>query len=292
MEFEVEHRMVGLLMSCPCFFVSDLHGSYRCFQSLWAATAIERPKAIFLGGDLLPGINALKFVHETIEADVLNLQQTLKGDFPSIFIIPGNDDAAKDFDAFDRGEELGLWRRIHKLRASIPGFSIFGYGCVPPTPFMLKDWERYDVSRFTDPGSVPPEEGHRTVPVDSDEIQFGTIAGDLEALAGEEDLTNSVWLFHSPPYQTCLDRAALDGRSIDHVPFDVHIGSIAIRRFIENRQPLLTLHGHVHESTRMTGQWREKTGRTWSFSAAHDGPELALVKFELDHLEDATRQLV
>lgn len=279
-------------MNYSCFFVSDLHGSNRRFQSLWAAAAVERPKAIFLGGDLLPGINAYQFVHETIEPDVLDLQQRLESDFPSIFLIPGNDDAATDFDSFDRGENLGLWRKIHSRHHRFQGHSVFGYGCVPPTPFMLKDWERYDVSRFTDPGSLSPEEGHRTTPVDSDEIQFGTIAGDLDSLAGEEDLTNSVWLFHSPPYQTCLDRAALDGRSIDHVPFDVHIGSIAIQRFIEDRQPLVTLHGHVHESTRLTGQWREKTGRTWSFSAAHDGPELALVKFELDHLENATRQLV
>jgi len=35
------------------------------------------------------------------------------------------------------------------------------------------------------------------------------------------------------------------------------VGSIAVRRFIEERQPLLTLHGHIHESARLTGDWRE-----------------------------------
>jgi len=40
-------------------------------------------------------------------------------------------------------------------------------------------------------------------------------------------------VLHSPPYDTGLDRAALDGRSVDHAPLDVHVGSIAIRRFIE-----------------------------------------------------------
>jgi Icc-related predicted phosphoesterase len=58
------------------------------------------------------------------------------------------------------------------------------------------------------------------------------------------------------------------------------------------RQPLLTLHGHVHESARLTHSWRDRIGRTHLFSAAHDGPELALVRFELDDLEGATRELL
>ncbi len=279
-------------MSCPCFFVSDLHGSHRRYQSLWTAAAAERPKAIFLGGDLLPGINALKFIHETIEADARDLQQKLGPAFPRILLIPGNDDSAADFANFGHGEKLGLWRIIHNRQDHISGHLIFGYGNVPPTPFMLKDWERYDVSRYVDPGSLSPEEGHRTVPANADEIRFGTIAGDLECLAGNEDLAASVWLFHSPPYQTDLDRAALDGRSIDHVPLDVNIGSIAIRRFIEAHQPLVTLHGHVHESARLTGHWREQLGSTWMLSGAHDGPKLALVRVDLDQPEGATRQLL
>ena len=157
---------------------------------------------------------------------------------------------------------------------------------------MLKDWERYDVSRFTDPGCISPEKGQRTVEVDPDEIRFGTIAADLERLAGDRDLADAICLFHSPPYRTDLDRAALDGKSVDHVPLDVHVGSIAIQRFIEERQPALTLHGHIHEAPRLTGSWRQKIGRTHAFTAAHDGPELALVRFELDDLENATRELI
>jgi Icc-related predicted phosphoesterase len=99
-------------------------------------------------------------------------------------------------------------------------------------------------------------------------------------------------LFHAPPYRTDLDRAALDGHTFEHVPLDVHIGSIAIRRFIEERQPLVTLHGHVHESARITGSWRQRIGRTWCFSAAHDGPELALVRFDLEDPGAATRELI
>jgi Icc-related predicted phosphoesterase len=163
---------------------------------------------------------------------------------------------------------------------------------VPPTPFALKDWERWDVSRHLEPGCVTLEEGLRTVAADPSEVRYGTIVRDLAALTGEEDLARAVMLFHAPPYRTDLDRAALDGRTFEHVPLDVHIGSIAIRRFIEDRQPLVTLHGHVHESARITGSWRERIGRTWCFSAAHDGPELALVRFDLEDPASATRELI
>jgi Icc-related predicted phosphoesterase len=128
--------------------------------------------------------------------------------------------------------------------------------------------------------------------VEGREVRYGTILEDLEQLAGDADLSRAVFLFHSPPYETKLDRAALDGRKVDHVPVDVHVGSIAIRRFIESRQPLVTLHGHVHESARLTGEWRDVLGGTHMFGAAHDGPELALVRFDTDTLDGATRELL
>jgi len=79
---------------------------------------------------------------------------------------------------------------------------------------------------------------------------------------------------------------------VDHTPLDVHTGSIAIRRFIEEKEPLITLHGHIHESARLTGSWQDKMGRTVCYSAAHDGPELAVVKFDPAAPEEAERLLI
>jgi len=164
--------------------------------------------------------------------------------------------------------------------------------CVPPTPFTLKDWERYDVSHFVDPGAMAPEEGRLTAAVSEQEILDHTIQDDLEKLSDGDSLDRAIFLFHAPPYQTGLDRAALDDRSVEHVPLDIHVGSIAIQRFIRDRQPLVTLHGHVHESARLTGTWHEKIGRTYAFSAAHDGPELALVCFDPANPGNAIRRLL
>jgi Icc-related predicted phosphoesterase len=209
-----------------------------------------------------------------------------------VFIILGNDDGAKDEDAFIKAESLGIWEYVHNRKVMFGEYSVFGYAYVPPTPFMLKDWERYDVSRFTDPGCVPPEEGVHSMPMKKHEIIYSTIQKDLERLTENEDVSSSIFLFHSPPYQTMLDRAALDGKSYNYAPLDVNVGSIAIKNFIEKRQPLLTLHGHVHESARITGKWHEKIGKTLALSAAHDDDRLALVIFDPNEPGKAIRELL
>ena len=169
---------------------------------------------------------------------------------------------------------------------------MYGYSCVPPSPFLNKDWERYDVSRYVDPGCVSPEEGYRSFPISEVEVRYATIEKDLNLLTGKDDLSDAIMLFHAPPYNTALDRAALDGKMVEHVPLDVHVGSIAIRRHIEKRNPFITLHGHIHESARLTGTWKDKIGSTTMLSASHDGPELCLVSFLSGEPANSTRELL
>lgn len=285
-----------------CLFASDLHGHPERYGTLLAVTREEQPSAVFLGGDLLPsGMHAAtsalggqdEFVSGFLVPALTKLRADLGESYPRFLVILGNDDARSAEVPVQAMAEAGLVEYIHGRRVELGRFSVYGYAFVPPTPFLLKDWERYDVSRFVDPGCVSPEEGFRTVPVIAHETRYSTISRDLAALADpDHDLGLSVFLFHAPPHRTLLDRAALDGEVVDSAPVDVHVGSIAIRRFIEARQPLLTLHGHVHESARMTGAWRDHIGRTVMLSAAHDGPELALVRFDLDELDQAERDLL
>ena len=279
-----------------CLFVSDLHGRVGRYEALLGAIEAERPDAVFLGGDLLPSGGLTRgggdFLLDWLGPRLSGLRERLGAAWPRVLAIFGNDDPRAEEESLAELERRGLVEHAHQRRREVAGFPVYGYACVPPTPFTLKDWERYDVSRFVDPGCVSPEEGYRSVPVPEGEAKWGTIAGDLEALVGRNDVSRAVFLFHSPPHQTALDRAALDGIAVDHAPLDVHVGSIAIRRFIEARQPLVTLHGHIHESARLTGRWRERIGRTVCLSAAHDGPELALVRIDLDRPEAATRELL
>jgi uncharacterized protein len=279
-----------------CLFAADLHGHWNRYEKLLAAVERERPSALLLGGDLLPHPFAhdapSEFLAEVLGPGLADLRRALGEQYPRVLAILGNDDPRSEAGALEDLALDGLLDHVHMRRVPVGAFAVLGYACVPPTPFLLKDWERWDVSRHLEPGCVSPEEGWRSVPADPSDVRYGTIARDLAALAAEGDLARTVMLFHAPPYQTDLDRADLDGRTFEHVPLDVHVGSIAIRRFIEERQPLLTLHGHVHESARITGSWREQVGSTWCLSAAHDGPELAVVRFDLEDPAAATRELV
>lgn len=277
------------------FLVSDLHGKTRRYEKLFSLIREERPRAVFLGGDLLPhGLHRSfreDFTGDFLARNMKELKKNMGTDFPPVFLILGNDDPRSEEKVFIELEELGLWKYLHQRKAQFGEYTVYGYSHVPPTPFLYKDWERFDVSRYVDPGCVSPLDGIRTEFSEQD-IEFLTIADDIRSLTAEQDLKNAIFLFHSPPYKTYLDRAALDGKKVDHVPLDVHVGSIAIKRFIEERQPYMTFHGHIHESSRLTGQWMQKLGRTMAFSAAWDGEELALVRIPLGDPVQARRELV
>lgn len=282
-----------------CLFTSDLHGYTGRYRRLFDAVRGRTPAALFLGGDLLPALRGHcgddaedeDFWSAFLAPELVRLRDELGSRYPRLFVIPGNDDPAVSVEDFKKFEDAGFWTYLHNRQEALDRFTVFGYANVPPTPFLLKDWERYDVSRFVDVGAISPEEGWRTVPVPVAEIRHGTIAQDLSALTGEQDLSAAIMLFHSPPHKTGLDRAALDGVSIDHVPVDPHVGSIAIREFITARQPLITLHGHIHESSRLTGVWQEVLGRSVMITGAIEPPALALVWFDPENPSGAVREL-
>lgn len=283
------------------FFVTDLHGQTTRYEKLVSRIEREHPAAVFIGGDLMPrafspvvstGGGHGGFVREYLIPMFSRVRNKLGNLYPAVFVILGNDDPRSQEEPVHQASQQGVWQYIHGRKATQERFEIYGYAMVPPTPFLLKDWERYDVSRYVPPGCVSPEEGRRSVACSESDVKWGTIQKDLATLTGNDSLDRAIFLFHTPPYDTPLDRAALDGRMYEHVPIDVHVGSIAVRRFVEERQPLLTLHGHVHESARLTGEWKIKLGRTVCINGAHDGPELALVRFDPECPADATRELL
>ena len=284
-----------------CYFVSDIHGSLERYRKLFLKIEQEVPTAVFMGGDLLPSGMLMLTSSKDVPKDFINdiivkgfdtLKEKLKEEYPRIFIILGNDDSKLDEDVFIEGESRGLWEYVHNKKVKFRDYFVYGYSYIPPTPFLMKDWEKYDVSRYVDPGCVPPEEGFHSGKVNKNEHLYSTIKKDIDLLIDKTDISKSILLFHTPPYKTKLDRAALDGKTFEYVPLDVHVGSIAVQRFIDDNQPLITLHGHVHESPRITGSWQDKMGNTYAYSAAHDGKELALVIFDPEFPDKAIRKLL
>jgi uncharacterized protein len=276
-----------------CFFVSDLHGKMSRYEALFRLIKKEKPDFIFIGGDLLPH-RSFKASNAKSEGDFFNefllrklsqLRDELDCNYPEIFLIPGNDDLKTDLRSSMEGEKEGLWRNIHNQCVVIGKYRLYGYACVPPTPFRNKDWEKYDISKEIAPGSIALSKGFYSLPPDHD-TENDTIQHDIEKLVNDDDLEYGIFLFHSPPFDTSLDVAETRSGIYEHV------GSKAIRNFIAEKQPYLTMHGHIHESARISGEWKQTIGRTSIVSAAHDGPELALVKFELHNVHSAVRIIV
>jgi Icc-related predicted phosphoesterase len=86
------------------------------------------------------------------------------------------------------------------------------------------------------------------------DVEEDVLREKLEALIAEVgDPTRCVFNFHAPPYDSTLDIAPeLDANlkpvMVGGQPHMIPVGSVAVREAIERYQPLLGLHGHIHES--------------------------------------------
>lgn len=272
-----------------CYFVSDLHGNKLKYELLIREIIRNKPSFLFLGGDLLPHIRYSEkqksnvvnpFVKDYLIPLFKNMQKQLGCNYPEVYLILGNDDYKSDIPGFIEGAERDLWKFLNSNSVRFGPYNIYGYSYVPPTPFRLKDWEKYDTDQTINAGCILPEEGFRSVPVEPDELSL--IMNDLYALAGDNPMEKAIFMIHTPPYNSFLDQ----------IQGGVSIGSKAVARFIEEKQPYITLHGHVHESSTLTGNWRQQFNRTHAFSAAFDGIGLALVIFQIDDPQKADRKII
>jgi Icc-related predicted phosphoesterase len=246
-------------------YASDLHGNRDAYERLFAMEA----DAIVLGGDLLT--YPLKS-----GGDLLALQRRFVAEYlaPKMatrpcYWIPGNDDWAAVLGPI---EEAG--KPLHgRVLPFLDGLSIAGYACVPITPFGMKDFDRID-----SPGWEPLQAPQRCLwsgPAGIEPVPLRAVAGrpsieaDLETLAGLSDPAKTIYVVHTPPYATTLDR--MHGQ--------IPIGSRALRRFIDRRQPPLTLHGHIHESPGI-----EKLGRTVSVNPGDSMTRLRALRIDLADL--------
>jgi Icc-related predicted phosphoesterase len=86
------------------------------------------------------------------------------------------------------------------------------------------------------------------------ELDEDTLHNRIVALAEQiDDQAQAVWNIHVPPHDSRLDTAAELDEDFNPVligkqPHMIPVGSSAVREAIERYQPLVALHGHIHES--------------------------------------------
>jgi uncharacterized protein len=178
-------------------------------------------------------------------------EEKLSGTDIRLVVCPGNDDM---FEVDKVIAQSGSVEMGEATALDLGGFSMISMGWTNPTP-----WKTY-----------------REAPEDKLRIRIEKMVGQAP------DLRRTIFNFHAPPFGSNLDDApALDedlqpllgGRAMRPV------GSRAVREAIAEHQPLLSLHGHIHE-----GKGTQRMGKTLAVNpgSAYEEGVLQASVLELD----------
>ena len=270
-------------------FTSDLHGSTTLYTQLHELLHRARPDLLILGGDLLAdgrGDDPVASQLEQVRGVFLPRLAAWRAEFAGLRIacLNGNHDWGVTADVLAASEAVTRLSLDTPLEAG--GVRFLGYHCTPWTPYTVKDFERRDL-----PDDPLPEYGGETWDAATGRVRtvtaaehFGRHPSIAEELAAAPAVVDP-WIFvcHAPPHDTALDR-------LPQVPHP--IGSRAVRRFIEQRQPLVSLHGHVHESAALSGGCSDRLGRTLCINPGQSPAALQAVCFDTDRPAETLRHTV
>lgn len=278
-------------------YTSDLHGEIYLYEELLALTTSSFPEIVVLGGDLLPSFPPTKRYEDMVPSQKTFINQFLFLFFKrmvesttvkQVFLIPGNWDLGYSYLFREPKEEIiDLSQKTYQLKN---GYQLIGYPFVPPTPFRPKDYEKMDDEEALWPPQKNPsyirssEQNDQLTAIDPHLYlrERGTIREDLYRFQQPPHQKKAIHVMHSPPFGTRLD--SIQGGK--------YAGSRSIRNFIEVHQPLLTLHGHIHESPELTGFYFERLGETLSINPGQFGlsekriTKLHAVTFEIEKVKE------
>jgi uncharacterized protein len=264
------------------FFATDIHGSEICWRKFLNAAEFYKADLVVLGGDvtgkvMIPIVADGGHWKVTVrgQAHTLDTQQELddiqrqirnSGSYPAIVSPDELKELSQEEGAVDRRftremtQSLDRWLDMadSKLRGGdIPCILNGGNDDI---------WEIDDIIEqspcvsFAE-GKVLELDGFHLVsmgwtnPTPWDtfrEAPEPELAAKIEAVASQvPDMERTIFNFHAPPYGTGLDEApALDAtlRPIHGGAVMKAVGSTAVRDAILKHQPMLSVHGHIHES--------------------------------------------
>jgi|Deesub1362B_J571_1020462.scaffolds.fasta_scaffold00005_461 hypothetical protein len=97
-----------------------------------------------------------------------------------------------------------------------------------------------------------------------------------------KDPRRTVLEIHAPPFQSTIDEAPLLDENFNPVVrsgrvVKIPVGSKAVKKFIKEKQPLLVLSGHIHESPGSV-----KIGKTWVVNPGSEYSEAIFKGFLID----------
>lgn len=269
------------------FFATDLHGSEICFRKFVNAAAFYSADLLVLGGDLT-GKLVVPVVHggdgrwrarlhgrvEELHPDALDEFEARvrnQGHYPKRMseeeVAHYADDPQALDGLFTEQMHATLVRWIEHARHKLAGSGV----TIVTTPgnddpFSIDEVIREhggDVFRLLEGEIVEVAPGHEMIntgytnatPWNTHrEYPEGDIARHLADMATRLDRPeHAIFNIHVPPYDSKLDTAPLLSddlavRTSMGAQMTGPVGSTAVRQALEEHQPLLSLHGHIHES--------------------------------------------
>lgn len=281
------------------FFATDIHGSERGFRKFLAAAKAYQAGALILGGDIAgKGLVPIRAQNGSLRATVRGESVTVPRDeedrlrgeinrlgFYSVIVDDAEYDRLQsDRDHLDRSfrreivAQVQAWCELAAERLDPAVRCIITPGNDDPMEIdaVLKAAPRIESPEgellevgpilLASCGDVTPTPWNTEREYAEEELS-GRLARMLDsAPPGAKTVAN----FHNPPYSSGLDFAAeLDANLMPVIrggrPSIIPVGSKAVRDAIKKYQPVVGLHGHIHES-----KGAQKIGRTMCLNPGSD----------------------
>ncbi len=264
------------------FFATDIHGSEVCWRKFLNAAAFYKADMVILGGDvtgkvMVPivadgghwkvTVRGQAYILDT-ERELEDIQRQIRnaGSYPAIVSPDELRHLSQEEGAVDRRFTVEMTQSLDRWLDMADG-KLRG-GDIPCILNGGNDdiWEIDDIieqspcvsfaeGKVLDLGGFHLVSMGWTNPTPWDtfrEAPEDQLAEKIEAVAGRvPDMERTIFNFHAPPYGTGLDEApALDDqlRPTHGGAVMKPVGSKAVRDAILKHQPMLSVHGHIHES--------------------------------------------
>jgi len=263
--------------------LADVHQSENHWKMLVKAVQDNRPDLVVIAGDLLPkydGILAQVSFVPQLREHAFNIKECGS----ELILILGNDDNQLVIPEMIKGDDQGLWHYVADRVKEVKGYQFCGCPWIRDYPFAYKYWVAPDSSEevFIDPVQLGPP----AVINSENEIELifdlktylekkVSVTKSLEDMASQVNiLAHSIWLIHDPPVNMEFDLCATGDK----------VGSPAVYRFLAEKQPLLSIHGHIHEAPVYNGGiWAGKLGNTMCIQPGQPEDYLHYVIFNLEN---------
>lgn len=248
-------------------YATDLHGDWRKHEALGRIAVKEGISLILLGGDILGYGGGPEAQKAELRDELAPWLDSLKAAGVDLLCITGNMDIpAVDGLLSEALAARGMENASFAL-ATRGGIEFVGFPLINDPPLGPKDRCRLDRAGGALPFQIAPPyrwgaDGKEKIRGWKEEaLSLPTIEEELSKLPRPSDPARAVLMIHPPP----------SGCGLDVCASGIKAGSAAVRAYIERSGAPLVLCGHIHESPRVSGEWKAMIGGTLVIQPGQSG---------------------